>query len=106
MKTPCFSVDNLRRFQYQEYIASDGSMIDQLERIWKEALMAQSRYYPTIVWKDSKKKKRKHEKPVTTADIPFEIWTKYVFITSTSIGRNPYTNLFGETALRGQCWIR
>lgn len=35
-----------------------------------------------------------------TADIPSEIRTKYLF--NTSSGRTLYTNIFGETVLRGK----
>jgi hypothetical protein len=35
-------------FRYLDYIASDGGMVDELERIWKEAVMTWLRYYPGI----------------------------------------------------------
>jgi hypothetical protein len=42
-------VGYLTTLKYLDYIASDGRMIDELERIWKKAVMAYSRYYPGIL---------------------------------------------------------
>lgn len=39
----CLSVDP---FSVLDYVASSGGLIEQLERIWKEAFLACSRYYP------------------------------------------------------------
>jgi hypothetical protein len=35
---------DLRCYQYLD-IASDGRMIDELERIWKKSVVTKSRYY-------------------------------------------------------------
>jgi hypothetical protein len=36
------------RYHYLDYIASNGRMINELKRIWKEAVVAKSRYCPSI----------------------------------------------------------
>jgi len=38
-----------------DYVASSGGLIEQLKRIWKEALVASSRYYPGICLERLKK---------------------------------------------------
>jgi hypothetical protein len=49
---------------------------DTLERIWKQAVMAQSRYYPTIFQECLRKIKEQQR----TAGISAEIWTQHSII--------------------------
>jgi len=49
----CLSVDP---GSVLDYMASGGGLIEQLERIWKEAFVACSRYYPGICLERLKKK--------------------------------------------------
>ena len=48
----CLSVDP---GSVLDYVASGGGLIEQLERIWKEAFVACSRYYPGICLERLKK---------------------------------------------------
>lgn len=44
-----------RRFQVRDYAASDGRITDELERIWKEAVMVYSKYCTDICPKGPRK---------------------------------------------------
>jgi hypothetical protein len=40
------------------HVALDDRIIDELKRIWKEVVMAQSRYYPAFAWKNCRKPRK------------------------------------------------
>jgi hypothetical protein len=54
-----FSMGYLTTFQYQDYTVEVGSMTYKLERIWKEEIMAQLRYYPRMHLEGLKKPAQK-----------------------------------------------
>jgi hypothetical protein len=64
-----------RRFHYLDYMASDNITIHEceLERIWKEAIMAKSKYSPCISLEGLKKTTKTS---TTIAGAPAEIRTE------------------------------